>query len=157
MVLEYFLALLAVLFVTALRRDAEQFKTAGALFANWTVCWGLGQAGAGADWRGLFAIDYTTAVLLALFSTSRPPLVVVGIYLVQCLAHAAFAYVGSTPATTYYYLVALSWTAWAQLIFVGGWAGGSLVGLWDRRSDTRGGAAAAGALRVPLDRKDSGR
>lgn len=157
MVAEYFLGLLVALFLTAFRRDAEQFKVAAALFANWAACWALGRIGVGADWRWLFMVDYATGLSLALVSASRAPLVVVGIYVVQCIAHAAMAFASGSASAIYYYLVILSWTAWAQLIFVGGWAGGSMVGLWRGGNHRRCRTPAYRALYAALARKAASR
>lgn len=121
--------ILALLAWGALARDRDRTVAGAALLANLLLCWGLwrltdnpADPNDGFDPLGLFAIDFTTAVLLAVATRSRPPLVISFIYAIQCVMHCAVCALGEV-SNKHNYAVGLEVLAWAQAIYLGGWGG----------------------------------
>lgn len=167
MVWSYFLGLVTVLALAFIGKGEDFRKVGLVLFMNWAACLGYAYMDggfetvpppeAGANPVILFAIDYTAAVLLAIWSQTRVPLIVVGFYGVQCIAHGAKLSVPGSAFVTDYYLDALSWTAWLQLIFAGGWMSGTLLGLWGRNSYSDSRKVVGGPVPASVASKDASR
>lgn len=114
-------ALVALVILSIARRDSEQVGVAFALLGNWIVCALFGWLSATPwAWQALFAIDFMTAVFLVVFTDTRMPLVIIGLYLVECIAHAATGALGPAANNRIYAQVLLV-VAWAQVAVVGGW------------------------------------
>lgn len=92
-----------------------------ALLGNWAICALFGWLSATPwAWQALFAIDFMTAVLLVVITDTRPPLIIISLYLVECIAHAATGALGPA-ANNRIYAEVLLFVAWAQVAVVGGW------------------------------------
>lgn len=114
-------ALVALVILSIARRDREQIGVAFALLGNWVICALFGWLSATPwAWQALFAIDFMTAVFLVVFTDTRMPLVIIGLYLVECIAHAATGALGPAANNRIYAQVLLV-VAWAQVAVVGGW------------------------------------
>lgn len=116
------LAVLAV--VAAGMRNWGALAVAGALFTNWLLCAIFSHvAGDVTNWVALAAIDYTTAVIIAVASARRWALTVVGLYALMLLAHVTFSMhetVGLAVSRRSYFDI-LTVLAWLQLAVTGGW------------------------------------
>lgn len=116
------LAVLAV--VAAGMRNWGALAVAGALFSNWLLCAIFSHvAGDVTNWVALAAIDYTTAVVIAVTSTRRWALTVVGLYALMLLAHVTFSMhetIGLSVSRRAYFDI-LTVLAWLQLAITGGW------------------------------------
>lgn len=131
----FLLVLIGLLLAALASRVRDQVGTALALLGNWCACTGFSwYAGSVIVWQALFAIDFVTAVLLAIFTITRPPLLIVALYALQCLAHAAAGAMGLHVSATAYFDT-LSALAWMQAALLGGWIGHSAYRRHFRRAD----------------------
>ena len=136
-------AVLAVLAIFAAGvRNWGALAVAGALFSNWLLCAIFSHvAGDVTNWVALAAIDYTTAVVIAVATTRRWALTVVGLYALMLLAHVTFSMhetIGLSVSRRSYFDI-LTVLAWLQLAITGGRiAVDYRKGVHQRRSTDRG-------------------
>lgn len=148
-------AALAVLAISAAgMRNRGALAVSGALFTNWLLCAIFSHvAGDVTNWVALAAIDYTTAVIIAVASTRRWALTVVGLYALMLLAHVTFSMhetVGLVVSRRSYFDI-LTGLAWLQLAVTGGWiAVDYRKGVHQRRRIDRS-VSVAGLRRGPHD------
>jgi hypothetical protein len=74
--------------------------------------------------------DYLAALALFTLRTTRWQSLVMAIYGVQLICHAAYALSDMGAGPTYYSYWALTYLAWAQVALIGGWIGTDFVGRW---------------------------
>ncbi len=134
------LAVLAV--VAAGMRNKGALAVAGALFFNWILCATFSQVSNDpTNWTALAAIDYTTAVIIAVSSSRRWALVVVGLYAMMLVSHVTYSMhetIGLQISGRSYFDI-LTVLAWLQLATVGGWVAVDFRKKLLQRRDSDGG------------------
>jgi hypothetical protein len=132
--MQYWSVLAAILAVAAMLRNGRMAWTAGLLLANWGInTWIAHVSGTQFNWAAMGLVDYFTAALILCVPLTRWQIMVACLYAYELVAHAAYAWVGPSPRSDYYYWYALSYGAWAQAWVVAGWGGHDIArSVWNR-------------------------
>lgn len=121
---EYLITLIAMILGSAFLRNGRTLFVLLAISANWLVnTLVVGVSGATDPWWAFLPADYMTALVL-LICCDRPCRWVMSVsvvYAAQCIAHGYYGAIAHDAYAMYYYYYFLSYSAWAQLLIVGGW------------------------------------
>lgn len=121
---EYLIVLIAMLLCSVFLGNGRILFVLFALFANWIINTIIVAYLAITDpWAIFLPIDYMTALILLLVCDKpcRWIASIAIIYALQCIGHGAYGAIAASPYARYYYYYFLSYSAWVQLIIIGGW------------------------------------
>jgi hypothetical protein len=130
----YWAVLVGVLGFALALRNWRMAWTAALLLGNWGVnTWIAHVSGTQFNWAAMGLVDYLTAALILGARLTRWQIMVACLFAFQLVAHAAYAWSGSSPWSDYYYWHALSKLAWLQAFAVAGWGGHDIARIMWRR------------------------
>lgn len=132
-------ALAGLLLFAVVMRNKCMAWAALCLLANWIANTLLANlSGSQFNWLAMGVVDYITAIAIICSPITRWQIIVTGLYALELIAHASFAFTDEGLNAQIKYWWALHYLAWAQALTVAGWGLYDLAeSAWHRGRDNR--------------------